>query len=72
MDEDAKHLSYPGVCKLIKTDSKQSWYVCLGAVVMVGASMGMTNNFGVIFVNLLDEFHQSRRETGKIQSIFSV
>ena len=47
------------------TDSKRSWLVCLGAVFLVGISMGVSNSFGVLFARWTREFQESRTKIGR-------
>lgn len=49
----------------IEKDSRQSWFVCVAASLLVGFSMVVNNSFGVLFVNLVDEFDESRAKIGK-------
>ena len=49
----------------IVKDSKRSWFVCLGAIFLVGISMGLTNCFGVLFVSWTREFQESRTKIGR-------
>ena len=49
----------------IKKDSRQSWFVCVAASLLVGFSMVINNSFGVLFVNMVDEFDGGRAKIGK-------
>ena len=49
----------------IKKDSRQSWFVCVAASLLVGFSIVVNNSFGVLFVNLVDEFDEGRAKIGK-------
>ena len=55
-------------CELGK-DSRRSWYVCLGAFLLVGFTLGINNSFGVLFVSLVDEFQDSKTKIGENNSI---
>ena len=50
---------------LLQKDSKRSWLVCVGAVFLVGVSMGLCNSFGVLFASWTREFEESRTKIGR-------
>ena len=56
----------PGLCEDegIRKDSKRSWVVCVGAVFLIGISLGIANSFGVLFASWTQEFKESRAEIG--------
>ena len=49
----------------MQKDSRRSWLVCLGAVFVVGSSLGIANSFGVLFASWTQEFQESRTKIGR-------
>ena len=54
----------------IQKDSKRSWFVCVGAVLLIGISLGIANSFGVLFASWTQEFKESRTEIGKHKRVY--
>lgn len=54
---------------LLQKDSKRSWMVCIGAMFLVGISMGVSNCFGVVFTSWTQEFKESRTALGNCHSV---
>ena len=49
-----------------RVDSPWSWVVCVSSFIVQFLILGTHNSFGSFFVALLQEFHRSEAETGKL------